>query len=136
MRRKGEKIKMKKAIKSHRELEVYQMALEGAVRVFKLTQEFPQEERYSLVDQGRRASRSVCANIAEAWRRRRYKGAFVNKLNDSETEAAETQVWMEIAFKCGYIDEEEFNSLYEHYDKIIGKLVRMIDNSNQWIIRS
>lgn len=112
------------------------MALEGAVKVFKITQRFPQEERYSLVDQGRRASRSVCANIAEAWRRRRYKGAFVNKLNDSETEAAETQVWMEISFKCEYINEEEFNSLYDHYDKLIGKLVKMIENSNQWIIRS
>lgn len=80
----------RKPIQSHRELEVYQLAFEAAMRIFEVTKSFPPEERYSLTDQIRRSSRSVCANLAEAWRRRRYVGSFVNRLNDSEAEAAET----------------------------------------------
>jgi four helix bundle protein len=110
------------------------MAMDGAMRIFELTTRFPVEERFSLVDQIRRSSRSVCANIAEAWRKRRYKAAFVSKLSDAETEAAETQVWLEFAFRCGYLDEQTFVEINQHYDQIIGKLVRMIDNSVPWLI--
>jgi four helix bundle protein len=121
-------------IRSYRELDVYQMAMSGAMRIFELTKGFPAEERFSLVDQIRRSSRSVCANIAEAWRKRRYKAAFVSKLSDAETEAAETQVWLEFAFRCGYLDEQTFSEINRHYDQIIGKLVRMIDNPLPWLI--
>jgi four helix bundle protein len=124
----------KAAIRSYRELDVYQMAMSGAMRIFELTKGFPVEERFSLVDQIRRSSRSVCANIAEAWRKRRYKAAFVSKLSDAETEAAETQVWLEFAFRCGYLDEQTFSEINRHYDQIIGKLVRMIDNPLPWLI--
>jgi four helix bundle protein len=110
------------------------MAMSGAMRIFELTKGFPAEERFSLVDQIRRSSRSVCANIAEAWRKRRYKAAFVSKLSDAETEAAETQVWLEFAFRCGYLDEQTFSEINRHYDQIIGKLVRMIDNPLPWLI--
>lgn len=92
----------KEPIQSYRELDVYKLAMEGALRIFELTRRFPAEEKFSLVDQIRRSSRSVCANIAEAWRKRRYEAAFIAKLSDSETEAAETQVWAEMAFRCGY----------------------------------
>lgn len=92
----------RRPITSYRELDVYKMAIDGAVRIFELTKALPVEERYSLVDQIRRSSRSVCANIAEAWRKRRYEAAFVSKLSDAETEAAETQVWAEVALYCRY----------------------------------
>ena len=113
-------------IKTRRDLEVYQLAFEAAMEIFELTKRFPREERYSLTDQIRRSSRSVCANLAEAWRRRRYEGSFVYKLNDSEAEAAETQTWLEFAVKCAYLDAEVARPLYEKYDHILGKLVVMI----------
>ncbi len=123
-------------IGSYRDLDVYKMAMECAIRIFELTKSFPVEERFSLVDQIRRSSRSVCTNIAEAWRKRRYEAAFVSKLSDAETKAAETQVSTEVAFRCGYWKEETFRSTDEHYDQIMGKLVRMIDNPRPWLIVS
>jgi len=122
-------------IKTHRDLEVYQMAFEAAMRIFELTKSFPKEETYSLTDQIRRSSRSVCTNIAEAWRKRRYAAAFVSKLNDSESEAAETQVWLEFSVKCGYFDATIGRDLYITYDNILGKLVNMILHPEQWVIR-
>jgi four helix bundle protein len=121
-------------IKVHRELEVYQMGFEAAMRVFELTKGFPKEEVYSLTDQMRRSSRSVCANLAEAWRRRRYAGSFVSKLNDAEAEAAETQTWLEFAVKCGYLTPEVARELYTTYDHILGKLVNMILHPEQWVV--
>ena len=100
-----------------------------------MTKKFPSEERYSLVDQIRRSSRSVCANIAESWRKRRYKAAFVAKLSDAETEASETQVWIEFSYGCGYVNPEMAKRLNEMYEQIIGQLVRMIDDSNKWLIK-
>ncbi len=125
-----------KLIESYRDLDVYKMAMEDAVRIFELTKHLPAEERFSLVDQVRRCSRSVCTNIGEAWRKRRYEAAFVSKLSDAETEAAETQVWAEVAFRCGYWREETFRDIDEHYDRVMGKLVRMIDNPRPWLITS
>ena len=87
-----------------------------------------------MTDQMRRSSRSVCANIAEAWRRRRYEGSFIYRLNDSEAEAAETQVWLEFAVKCGYLDSAIARELYVTYDNILGKLVTMICHPEQWVI--
>jgi len=123
-----------KRIKSHRELEVYQQGFEAAMKIFEVTKHFPREETYSLTDQIHRSSRSVCSNIAEAWRRRRYEGAFVNCLNTSEAEAAETQTWIEFAVKCGYLDRETGRELYRAYDKTLGKLVTMIRHPEQWTI--
>lgn len=121
-------------IRTHRELEVYQMAFEAAMEVFELSKSFPREETYSLTDQIRRSSRSVCANLGEAWRRRRYQAAFVNKLNDCEAESTETQVWLEFAVKCGYLDPAVARELYATYDTILGKLVTMIRNPQHWLI--
>lgn len=119
----------------HRDLEVYQLAFDAAMRVFELSKRFPIEERYSLTDQIRRSSRSVCANLGEAWRKRRYQAAFVAKLSDCESEAAETQIWLEFAVRCGYMDVEPGRELYQSYDNIIGKLVNMLTNPSNWLIK-
>jgi four helix bundle protein len=119
-------------VRSYKELDVYKGAIGAAMEIFQVTQNFPPDERYSMTDQIRRSSRSVCANIAEAWRKRRYKAAFINKLSDSEAEAAETQVWIELSFRCGYIDEKVYGRLDDLYDHIIGQLVRMLENADKW----
>ena len=101
-------------IQYHWQLEVYKMSVESAIIIFEQTKKFPKEETYSLTDQIRRSSRSVSANIAEAWRRRRYKKAFIDKLNISESEAAETQVWIEYSIKCNYLERELGKQLHKH----------------------
>ena len=123
-----------KRIQNHRELEVYKLAFEVAMRIFELSKKFPVEERYSLTDQIRRSSRSVCANLTEAWRKRRYVGAFVAKLSDSEAEAAETQTWLEFAVNCNYLNADVGQELYQKYNHILGKLVSMITNPADWTI--
>ena len=124
----------KKPITSHQELEVYQLAFGAAMTLFDFSKTFPAEERYSLTDQMRRSSRSVCANLAEAWRKRRYEAAFVAKLNDAESEAAETQTWIEFAVKCNYLDAEGGRNLYHTYNQILGKLVTIINNPTPWLL--
>ena len=124
----------RKPIQSHRELEVYQLAFDAAMRIFELTKKFPQEEKYSLVDQITTSSRSVCANTAESRRKRRYEAAFVSKLNDAEGEAAETQTWIGFSVKCGYLRKEIGQELGQTYDHMIGKLVNMIHNPSPWLI--
>lgn len=108
--------------------------MDAAMRIFELTKTFPVEEKYSMVDQMRRSSRSVCTNIGEAWRKRRYEAHFISKLSDSEGEAEETRVWLEFAWRCSYINESERDELDDTYDKILGQLVRMIDHPDQWTI--
>jgi len=122
-------------IRNHEELDVYRMAFNAAMRVFELSRSFPREEMYSLTDQMRRSSRSVCGNLAEAWRRRRYAAAFVSRLNDCEAEAAETQTWLHFAQECGYLAPETASHLHQTYDNILGKLVRMIANPDPWLLR-
>ena len=122
-------------IRSYRELRVYQAARDAAMIIFKLTKTFPPEEKYAMVDQMRRSSRSVCTNIAEAWRKRRYPAHFKSKLSDSEGEAEETRVWLEFALLCGYFDKAPFQDLDDRYDKILGQRVNMITNADQWTIR-
>jgi len=121
-------------ILSYRELRVYRSAVDLAMEIFELTKSFPPEEKYSLTDQIRRSSRSVCTNIAEAWRKRRYKAAFIAKINDSETEATETQVWLELALLCKYLTEDKTNELLKKYDHLISQLVIMINDADNWII--
>src|SRR2546430_6079833 len=100
-------------IKTHRDLEVYGKAFDAAMRVFETSKTFPKEETYSLTDQIRRSSRPVCANLAEAWRKRRYHAAFVAKLSDAESEAAETQVWLQFAVECGYVNRDRAVPFYQ-----------------------
>ena len=126
---------MGERINSYRDLRVYQNAMDAAMRIFEITKLFPSEEKYSMVDQMRRSSRSVCANLSEAWRKRRYKAAFVAKLSDAESEACETQVWIEFAHRCGYLDTGVEKALDEMCDQIIGQLVRMIQEADKWLIK-
>jgi four helix bundle protein len=122
-------------IGSYKDLHVYQSALDLAMEIFEMTKRFPVEEKYAMVDQARRSSRSVCANLAEAWRKRRYKGAFVAKLSDAESEASETQVWIEFAQRCNYLDRAIQSDIDVRYDHIIGQLVKMIEEADKWLIR-
>jgi four helix bundle protein len=116
---------MTERIRSVRDLVVYKKAFETAMRIFEISKAFPKEEKYSLTDQIRRSSRSVCTNMAEAWRKRRYKAVFVNKLSDSGQEAAETQTWLEFALACHYIDKGIYKGLYEEYEQIFAMLHSM-----------
>jgi len=125
---------MSKLIKSHEDLEMYQIAFEAAMKIFNLSRGFPREETYSLTDQIRCSSRSVCSNLAEAWRKRRYKAAFIAKLSDAESEAAETQTWVQFSVECGYLSAEQGEDFYQIYDNIIGKLVNMIRNASSWTL--
>lgn len=121
-------------IKTHKDLKVFQLSFEAGMEIYTLTKSFPKEELYSLTDQIRRSSRSVSGNLAEAWRKRRYEKAFISKLNDSEGEAAETQVWLEYALSCEYITKETFDNIYEKYDHILGMLVNMSINPDKWTL--
>ena len=110
---------------SIRELNVYQKAFETAMQIYQISKRFPSEEKYSLTDQVRRSSRSVCANLSEAWRKRRYEAVFVNKLTDCSQEAAETQTWLEFALRCEYINKDQFEDLYQKYEHIFAMLSTM-----------
>lgn len=123
-------------ITRHQDLDVYKKAFDSAIRIFEITKLFPKEEMYSLIDQIRRSSRSVCANLAEAWRKRRYEAAFIAKLNDSEGEAAETQTWLEFSVRCNYLDKETGRELFREYDEIIAMIVSMEANPQKWVLPS
>ncbi len=125
---------MGEKVDSFRDLHVYQNSFQAALEIYSLSKYFPAEEKYSLTDQIRRSSRSVCANIAEAWRKKRYKAAFVSKLNDSEGEAAETQVWLDFALKIDLIKEESWNDLNVRYELIFGQIVKMINKPEKWCL--
>ena len=121
-------------IKAVRELEVYKAAFERAMEIFELSKAFPMEEKYSLTDQIRRCSRSVCANLAEAWRKRRYPAHFLSKLTDAQSEAEETRVWLQFASRCGYLDRTKAIALDREYDLLIGRLVNMTTHLDDWTI--
>jgi four helix bundle protein len=123
---------MAEKIKTHRDLKVFQLSFEAGMEIYNLSKSFPKEETYSLTDQIRRSSRSVSANIAEAFRKRRYPKSFVSKLSDSEAEAAETQVWLDYALSCGYISKETHITLNDKYDHILSMIVLMISKPENW----
>ena len=115
-----------------KELIVYQKAFKLAMRIFEISKTFPKEEKYSLTDQIRRSSRSVCTNIAEAYRKRRYPKHFINKLTDSDGENSETAVWLDFALACKYVSEENHHSLTSECIEI-GKLLNyMINNPEKF----
>ncbi|RCJ18440.1 four helix bundle protein [Nostoc sp. ATCC 53789] len=143
--------KGKKYFRTHEDLAIYQLAFETAMQIFEYSKKFPVEEKYSLTDQIRRSdarrlataslSRSVSANMAEAWRKRRYKAAFVAKLNDCvrgacrrQAEAAETQVWLKFAVKCQYLTVEQGRELYAPYNQVLSGLVKMITHPDDWLL--
>ena len=121
-------------VKSHRDLEVYKLAFAAALQVADMVVGFPQREIYSMSDQVKRSSRSVCANIAEAFRKRKYPKHFISKLSDSEAEAAETQTWLEFALAHKYISEDVFKKLDDQYDHILSMIVKMQNGAANWRI--
>jgi len=123
-----------KILRSHNELIVYQLAFITSMEIYHFSKSFPKEEVYSLTSQIRRSSRSVSANISEAFRKRRYEKAFVSKLSDSEAEAAETQVWLDYSLACGYITESQHQKLFNDYDNILGKIVNMMNQPEKWSV--
>ena len=118
-------LKETKRINSVRELKVYRLAFEGAMEIFEISKTFPKEEKYSLIDQIRCSSRSVCTNLSEGWRKRRYRAVFINKLSDAAQEAAETQTWLEFCLLCNYVSQDFFEKLDEKYEHIFAMLVTM-----------
>ena len=121
-------------IKTHKDLEVFQLSFSSGMEVFEMTKTFPREETYSLTDQIRRSSRSVSGNLAEAFRKRRYPKHFISKLSDSEGEAAETQVWLDYALVCKYINKKLHEELTDKYDHILAMLVNMIRKPENWSV--
>ena len=126
------RVERRKDIRHFRDLDSYKRAFLAAMRIFEITKGFPPEERFSLVDQIRRASRSVCSSLAEAWRKRRYIAVFKNKITDSMQEASETQCWLEFSLKCKYIGQEDFDALDNEYEEIIRMLNSMELNAEKF----
>lgn len=122
----------KREIKYFRDLDVYQKAFAAAMKIFEITKSFPKDELYSLVDQIRRSSRSICSNLAEAWRKRKYKAVFSNKLTDAMQEASETQSWLEFCLACKYIEKADFDKLDNEYEQILAMLNSMEKNADKF----
>ena len=126
----------KSDLRHFRDLEVYQKAFQASMNIFNMTRGFPAEERYSLVDQVRRSSRSVCTNLAEAWRKRKYIAVFRNKLTDAMQEASETQSWLEFCSACNYLEEKLFHTIDEEYEVIIPMLNAMEKNADKFTFKT
>jgi len=121
---------------THEDLIVYQRAFDLAMRLYEVSKQFPPQERYSLTDQIRRSSRSVCANLAEAWRKRRYRAAFLSKLTEVEGELAETQTWLAFASCCGYLSKEEMSLLHQGYTDVARTIANMVLHVDEWLLPS
>jgi four helix bundle protein len=119
-------------VRHYKDLRVYQLGFEAAMRVFRLSKNWPLDERFALTSQIRNSSRSVCGSIAEAWRKRRYPNHFVSKLSDADSEAAETQNWLDFARECEYLSETDHAELWVAYDKIAQGLVLMMTGPATW----
>lgn len=126
----------KRILKSAKDLEVYQKAYRLALDIFEANRRWPAEERYSLTDQIRRSSRSTCANIREAWAKRRYKAHFVSKLTDADGENSETDTWLDFAKDCGYLSPENHSRLTEECRQIGSMLGSMLSKPKPFILKS
>ena len=118
---------------SFKELKVFKLAFSLAMEIFEITKDFPKEEKYSLTDQIRRSSRSVCSNMAEGYRKRRYPKHFTSKITDADGEASETSVWIDFAFNCQYINKELQESLNKRYDEVGKMLGSMANNPEKFL---
>lgn len=122
-------------VADYKELRVFKLAFDSAMEIFELSRSWPPGEKFSLTDQIRRSSRSVCTNVAEAWRKRRYEAAFISKLSDSDGEAAETEVHLDFALRCGYPHPERHARLRDQYDHICRQLTKMMADADSWCAR-
>jgi four helix bundle protein len=121
-------------IQGFRNLKVYQLAFHLAMEIFQLSKRFPREERYSLTDQIRRASRGVATNIGEGYRKKRYPKMFINKMSDADGEATETQVWLDFALECGYVIQADHKRLAAGYDEVGRMLGGMMAHPEKFAI--
>jgi four helix bundle protein len=124
------------SVHSFKELTVWQNSIDLAMKVYELTQSFPREEHYFLTDRVRLSSRFIAINISESWCKRRYPSVFIGKLNDAESKTAETQTWVEIAYRCGYLSKEDAQELEKRCEEIIVQLVAMISHPEKWTVHS
>ena len=122
-------------IRSAKDLRVYQKAYALAMKIFRLSMDWPLEEKYSLTDQIRRSSRSVCANLREAWAKRRYEAHFISKLTDADGENSETDTWLDFAKDCGYLSASDHKRLAEECREVGAMLGAMLKNPSQFLIR-
>jgi len=122
----------KDGYRGYRDLKVYQMAYRIALDIHQVTKTFPKEEKYSLTDQIRRSSRSVPANLAEAWKKRRYEKAFISKLIDCAGEAGETEVWLDFSKDFGYLKGDQYKKLMQRYDEVNRMLYGMTDKADKF----
>ena len=123
---------MTRVAKSFRDLEVYQLALDATMEIYEVSKSFPKEEQFSLTMQVRKASRSVCACIGEAWGKRKYPKHFASKISDSISESYETKVWLDISLRDEFITRETWEKLDAEYEHIGAKLYRMAENAESW----
>ena len=121
-------------INTYRDLNVFELAFNMANRIFEISLNFPKEEKYSLTDQIRRSSRSICANIAEAYSARKYEKSFISKLVIAQCEAAETQVWLDFAESHNYLSNSQHDDIHKEYGHIIAMIINMINNFDKWIL--
>ena len=118
--------------RGYRDLKVYRMSYQLALDIHQVTKTFPKEEKYSLVDQIRRSSRSIPANLAEAWKKRRYQKMFISKIIDVAGEAGETEVWLDFSRDFGYLDEDKYEEFMNKYDEVNKMLSGMIDKADKF----
>jgi four helix bundle protein len=123
-------------INSAKNLEVYQAAYELAIEIFEISKQWPKEEMYSLTDQIRRASRSVCSNLREAWAKRRYEAHFISKLTDADAENSETDTWLDFAWSCEYLNDEDHKRLTSRCSAIGKMLGSMLKNPGDFLLKS
>jgi four helix bundle protein len=121
-----------KKYNGYRDLKVFQLAYRLAMDIFEITKSFPIEERYSLVDQIRRSSRSVPANIAESWKKRLYPKMFISKIIDAAGEAGETEVWLDVSKDAGYMSVEDYDELTSRYVEVNRMLYGMVDKHEKF----
>jgi four helix bundle protein len=119
--------------KGYKNLKVYQMAYKCAMQIFQISKKFPIEERYSLTDQIRKSSRSVCTNIGEGYRKRRYPKHFSSKISDADGECTETMIWLDFAFDCNYCSQEIYTDLIVKYEEIGKMLGGMVDHPEKFL---
>ena len=118
---------------TYRDLKVYQKAFKLAMDIYEVTKSFPDEEKYGLISQMRRSSRSVCSSIAEGYRKRKYPAHFVSKMTDADMENSETQVWLDFSLSCKYIDKIKYKNFVERSEEIGRMLNHMIENSEKYL---
>ena len=121
-------------INSAKDLRVYQKAYTLSMQIYQLSQHWPSEEKYALTSQIRRSSRSVCANLREAWAKRRYEAHFINKLTDADAENSETDTWLDFARDCSYLSEDEYQHLAAECRHVGSMLGKMLANPSPFLI--